>query len=156
MTLANGVKALIWPTPEEPGRMTVKVRFGGGYRMFGAKDAANIALGDMALVSSGMGALGQEEIDRLSTGRKLGFEFKIEDASFEFSAETRPDDMADQLYLFAAKLAMPRWDVNPFLRAKAAARLQYDAYSSSPQGVLERDLRYLQRDCRSALSHRDA
>ena len=146
VSFGNGVKALIWPTPDEPGRMTVKVRFGGGYRMFGPGDAANIGLGEMALVSSGVGPLGQEEIDRISTGRKLGFEFKIADTSFEFSAETRAADLADQLYLFAAKLAQPRWDVNPFLRAKAAARLQYDAYSTSPQGVLERDLRYLQRD----------
>ncbi len=146
VTFGNGVKALMWRTPEEPGRMTVKVRFGGGYRMFGDGDAANIALGEMALVSSGVGSLGQEELDRISTGRKMGFEFKIEEANFEFSAETRADDLADQLYLFAAKLAKPRWDVNPFLRAKAAARLQYDAYSSSPQGVIERDLRYLQRD----------
>jgi zinc protease len=146
VSLSNGVKALMWQTPEEPGRMTVKVRFGGGYRMFGGNDAANIALGEMALVSSGVGTLGQEELDQISTGRKMGFEFKIEDTSFEFSAETRAADLADQLYLFAAKLAKPRWDVNPFLRAKAASRLQYDAFASSPQGVLERDLRYLQRD----------
>src|SRR5262249_52457867 len=48
--------------------------------------------------------------------------------------------------LFAAKFAMPRWDPNPVLRAKAAARLQYESYATSPQGVLERDLKYLQRD----------
>ena len=146
VNFANGVKALMWQTPEEPGRMTVKVRFGGGYRMFGPNDAASITLGELALVSSGVGPLGQEELDRISTGRKMGFDFKIEDTNFEFSAETRADDLADQLYLFAAKLVNPRWDVNPLLRAKAAARLQYDAFSSSPQGVLERDLRYLQRD----------
>ena len=146
VNLANGVKALIWRTPEEPGRMTVKVRFGGGYRSFGPRDAAYIALGEMALVGSGVGPLGQEELDRIATGRKMGFDFKIEDAAFQFSAETRAADLADQLYLFAAKFANPRWDANPVLRAKAAARLQYDAFSASPQGVLERDLRYLQRD----------
>jgi zinc protease len=143
---ANGVKVLLWPTPEEPGRMTVKVRFGGGYRSFGPGDAAYIALGDMALVGSGEGKLGQEELDRISTGRKMGFEFKIEDANFKFSADTRSADLADQLYLFAAKFAQPRWDANPVLRAKAAARLQYESFASSPQGVLERDLKYLQRD----------
>ena len=37
--LANGVKALIWPVRDEPGRLTVKVRFGGGYRSFGPKRA---------------------------------------------------------------------------------------------------------------------
>ncbi len=143
---ANGVKALIWPTPEEPGRMTVKVRFGGGYRSFAPGDAAYIALGDMALVGSGVGSLGQEELDRISTGRKMGFDFKIDDGVFQFSADTRGADLADQLYLFAAKFAAPRWDANPVLRAKAAARLQYDAFAASPQGVLERDFKYLQRD----------
>ncbi|HEY0959413.1 MAG TPA: insulinase family protein [Novosphingobium sp.] len=143
---ANGVKVLMWPTQDEPGRVTVKVRFGGGYRSFTPGDAPYIALGEMALVGSGVGSLGQEELDRISTGRKMGFDFQIEDAAFEFSADTRPADLADQLYLFAAKFAMPRWDANPVLRAKAAARLQYEAYSTSPQGVLDRDLKYFQRD----------
>ncbi len=143
---ANGVKALIWPSQDEPGRVAVKVRFGGGYRSFKPADAPYIGLGEMALVGAGVGSLGQEELDRISTGRKMGFDFDIEDAAFEFSANTRPADLADQLYLFAAKFAMPRWDANPVLRAKAAARIQYEAFAISPQGVLERDLKYLQRD----------
>lgn len=146
LEFANGVKVLIWPTQDEPGRVAVKVRFGGGYRSFASGDAPYIALGEMALVGSGVGTLGQEELDRISTGRKMGFDFAIDDASFQFSADTRGADLADQLYLLAAKFAMPRWDVQPLIRAKAAARLQYEAYATSPQGVLERDLEYLQRD----------
>lgn len=142
----NGVKALIWPSADEPGRATVKVRFGAGYRAFTPGDAAYIELGEMALVGSGEGALGQEELDRISTGRKMGFEFSIGDSAFEFSADTRPADLTDQLYLFAAKFAMPRWDVNPVIRAKAAAKLQYESYATSPQGILERDLKFLQRN----------
>lgn len=145
VALDNGVKAMLWPVKEEPGRVSVKVRFGGGYRAFDAGDAPYITLGQMALVSSGVATLGQEELDRIATGRKMGFRFAIEDAAFEFSAETRPADLADQLYLFAAKLAMPRWDENPFQRAKAAAKLQYEAYETSPQGVLQRDLNFFQR-----------
>lgn len=141
---ANGVKVLLWPTTDEPGRLTVKVRWGAGYRQFASGDAPYIALGDMALVGSGEATLGQEEIDRVSTGRKMGFDFSIDDASFGFSADTRPADLADQLYLFAAKFALPRWDVNPFQRAKAAAKLQYESYATSPQGVLSRDLKLLQ------------
>ena len=145
LTMTNGVKALLWPVKEEPGRVTVKVRFGDGYRAFGPSDAPYISLGEMALVSSGVATLGQDDLDRVATGRKLGFEFKVEDAAFEFSAETRPQDLADQLYLFAAKLAMPRWDANPVLRAKAAAQLQYETFSTSPQGVLNRDLEFFRR-----------
>ncbi|MEZ5742672.1 MAG: insulinase family protein [Sphingomonadaceae bacterium] len=145
LTLANGVKALLWPVAEEPGRVTVKVRFGNGYRAFSEGDAPYIELGEMALVGSGMASLGQEELDRIATGRKMGFEFEVKDAAFEFGAETRPADLADQLYLFAAKLALPQWDENPVLRAKAAAQLQYEAYQTSPQGVLNRDLEFYQR-----------
>lgn len=145
LEFANGVKVLLWPTTDEPGRVSVKVRFGAGFRAFSAGDAAYIALGDMALVGAGQGQLGQEELDRISTGRKMGYDFAIQDASFQFSADTRSSDMADQLYLFAQKFAQPRWDSGPVLRAKAAARLRYESFSASPQGVLERDLEFLQR-----------
>ena len=139
----NGVRAILWSNDAEPGRVAVRVRFGSGYRGFEAKDAPYVGLGEMALVGSGLGELGQEEIDRLATGRKLGFDFKIDDAVFEFSAQTRSADVNDQLYLFAAKLGMPRWDANPVLRAKAAAELAYDTYATSPNGVLNRDLDFL-------------
>lgn len=141
----NGVRAILWSNDAEPGRVAVKVRFGSGYRAFDPDDAAYVHLGEMALVGSGVGELGQEELDRISTGRKMGFDFTIEDAHFTFSAQTRPDDLDDQLYLFAAKLAMPRWDANPVMRAKAAARLAYESYAASPGGILSRDLDWLIR-----------
>ena len=140
---ANGVKAILWANDAEPGRVALKVRFGSGYRGFSPDDAAYIGLGEMALVGSGIGDLGQEELDRISNGRKMGFDFAIGDGVFTFSAQTRAADLADQLYLFAAKLGMPRWDANPVIRAKAASRLAYESYASSPGGVLSRDLDYL-------------
>ncbi|WP_375291669.1 M16 family metallopeptidase [Qipengyuania sp.] len=142
---ANGVKALLWPSNAEPGRVAVKVRFGGGYRSLGDDDTAEASLGGLALVGSGVGPLGQEELDRISTGRKMGFDFTIEDGAFTFSAQTRPEDVADQLYLFAAKLAMPSWDPAPVIRAKAAATLAYQSYATSPAGVLGHELDGLER-----------
>ena len=144
--LSNGVKAILWPNDAEPGRVSVKVRFGSGYRGFGPNDGAYMSLGEMALIGSGVGELGQEELDQISTGRKMGFSFGITDGAFTLSAQTRGQDLADQLYLFAAKLGMPRWDPNPVIRAQAAARLAYESYGASPAGVLGRDLDYLLRD----------
>lgn len=144
LTFANGVKAMLWPVAEEPGRVVAKVRFGGGKRSIDPKDAVYLALGDYALVGSGEATLGLDDLDRISTGRKMGFDFSVDDAAFQMKAETRPQDLADQLYLFAAKLDLPRWDVNPFRRAKAAAKIQYDTFATSPQGVLNRDLEYYQ------------
>lgn len=143
VTLDNGTRAILWSNDAEPGRVTVKVRFGTGYRAFSSEDAPYILLGEMALVGSGLGELGQEELDRISNGRKMGFDFSIDDAVFSFGAQTRSADLADQLYLFAAKLGTPRWDANPVQRAKAAAKLAYDTYSASPGGILNRDLQYL-------------
>ena len=142
---ANGVKVLLWPTDNEPGRVTLKVRFGAGYRAFTAATAPYAALGEMALVGSGVGKLGQEELDKISTGRKMGFEFKIQDSTFSLSADTRAADLDDQLYLFAAKFANPRWDANPVLRAQAAAKLNYESFATSPQGLMQRDLKFYQR-----------
>ncbi|MGX7952229.1 M16 family metallopeptidase [Tsuneonella sp. HG249] len=142
LKFANGTSALLWSNNAEPGRVTVKVRFGSGRRGFAPQDAVYASLAQSALVGSGVGELGQEELDRISTGRKMGFDFAIDDGVFTFTAQTRSADLADQLYLFAAKLGMPRWDANPVLRAKAAAKLAYESYATSPNGVLERDFDY--------------
>ena len=91
-------------------------------------------------MGSGLGNLGQEELDRISTGRKMGFDFGIGDGAFVFSAQTRKEDLGDQLYLFAAKLGMPRWDANPVIRARAAGLLAYESYATSPNGVLGHEL----------------
>lgn len=143
LELSNGVRVQLWPNDAEPGRVAVKVRFGSGYRGFAPQDAPYAHLADMALIGSGLGELGQEELDRISTGRKLGFDFTIDDTAFVFDAQTRDEDLADQLYLFAAKLGMPRWDPNPVIRAQAASRLAYESFATAPGGLLNRDLQYL-------------
>ncbi|MCV0382145.1 MAG: insulinase family protein [Erythrobacter sp.] len=142
---ANGVKAIVWPNQGEPGRVSVKVRFGGGYRSIGAEDGTYASLGEMALIGSGVGELGQEELDRISTGRKMGFEFGISEGAFTFFAQTNARDLGDQLYLLAAKLDQPGWDPNPLIRSQAAARLAYESFATSPAGVLNRDLDALLR-----------
>ncbi len=146
LTFANGVRALIRDSDNEPGRVTVRVRFGAGWRGFGDDEAVYAEPGRMALVNSGLGPLGQSQLDRIATGRKLTFNFSIGDGAFEFEGITRAEDLADQLYLFAAKLADPRWDAAPFERARASALLSYETYSGSPTGIINRDLDYLLRD----------
>ncbi len=143
---ANGVKAILWANDAEPGRVAVKVRFGAGYRAIEPDEAVYANLGYAALIGSGIGELGQEELDILSTGRKFGFDFQAGDGAFTFFAQTREADLEEQLYLFAAKLAMPGWDPNPVIRAKAAGKLAYESYSANPGGILQRDLEYLASD----------
>src|SRR3546814_16992734 len=70
-------------------------------------------------MASGVGELGQDELDRLTTGRRIGMQFNIDDDAFEMNAVTRAADLEDQLHLLAAKLAFPRWDRAPVDRMKA-------------------------------------
>ncbi|HQV04878.1 MULTISPECIES: M16 family metallopeptidase [unclassified Novosphingobium] len=142
---ANGVKVQFWPTEDEPGRVTLKVRFGAGWRAFSPGNAPYATLGKTALVDAGVGPFDREAMDRAATGRKIGFDFEIDDATFVFKADTRAADLEDQLHLFASKFANPRWDGNPVLRAQAAAKINYESFAASPQGVLERDLKFLER-----------
>ena len=155
---ANGVRALLWPTDNEPGRATVRVRFGLGREGFEPDEGVYALLGQMALVSAGFGSVDQNQLEMLAAGRKLTFNFRIEDGSFEFEGLTRAEDVADQLYLFAAKLASPRWDPQPFERVRASALLSYDSLAGNPQGVVNRDLDWLLRgrDPRFAMPTPDA
>jgi len=155
---ANGVKVLLWPTNNEPGRATVRVRFGGGRQSFAPEEGVYALLGQTALMGSGFDMVDQNQLELLAAGRKMTFNFNIEDGTFVFEGLTRAEDVADQLYLFAAKLATPRWDAQPFERARASALLSYDSLAGSPEGVINRDLEWLMhgRDPRFATPAPDA
>ncbi len=115
---ANGVTALISNNKVEPGKVRVNVRFGTGNRSVAA-DAPNLLwTGDYALVASGIGPWGQNEIDQLTNGRQIQMNFAIDDDAFELSAESNPADLADQMRLIAGKLAQPRWDPAPIERLR--------------------------------------
>ena len=143
LTFANGVHALVSSSPSEASRVYVRVRFGGGLSGApGDRDTAAWA-GEMALVPSGLGKLGQEELDRLIAGRRIGLGFDIGEDAFVLGATTSAEDLTDQLRLMALKISRPNWDPNPVTRARAVALAGYAGLAASPSGVLQRDLEAL-------------
>ncbi len=143
---ANGVKMLLFSNPDDTGRVFVRVRFGAGYNAIPASKPSPAWAGDLALMEGGIGELGQDDIDQLVAGRQMGLDFGIDDDAFSIAALTSPRDYADQLTLMATKLAAPRWDPAPVLRAKVAARSAIPGYVASADGVLSRDLEGLLHD----------
>jgi zinc protease len=146
VTFANGVRALVYANSSETGRVYVRVRFGRGYTALPGDKPTVAWAGDTALVAGGIGKLNQDDIDQLTTGRRMGMDFDTIDDAFVFNAMTTPGDYADNLTLMAAKLAAPRWDPAPVARARAAMLAGYAGLGSSPDGVLSRDLEGLLRD----------
>jgi zinc protease len=138
---ANGVTALVSNNRVEPGKVRVNVRFGSGNRSVAA-DAPNLLwTGDYALLASGIGPWGQNEIDQLTNGRQIQMNFSIEDDAFELAAESRPADLADQMKLIAGQLSQPRWDAAPVERLRVGFLTGYDLNDATPNAVLDRNLR---------------
>jgi zinc protease len=146
VVFSNGVRLMLFPNDAEDGRVYVNVRFGGGYDALPADRQTPAWAADLALVSSGIGTLGQDELDALTAGRRIGMDFGIDDDAFSLSAMTSPADLADQLKLIAAKLAEPGWDPNPVIRARAVMLAGYPSLAGSPAGVIARDLEGLLHD----------
>lgn len=143
---ANGVTLFLFPNSAETEKVRINVRFGDGRRSFkpGRDPAAWAA--PYVLGANGIGALGQRELDELTNGRRISFEFAIDDDAFELSAVSRPADYRDQLRLYAAKLAFPGWNARPLERVKAVLRAAQDSNDSSAEAVLNRDLNWLLRN----------
>ncbi|MBM6575524.1 insulinase family protein [Microvirga sp. SRT01] len=143
---ANGVRLLIFANTGETGRVYVRTRFGSGYAALPTDRPSNAWAADLALVAMGVGKLDQGDLEQLSAGRRIGLDFGIDEDAFLLAAMTSPADYKDELRLMAAKLEYPRWDRAPILRAKAGALAAQATASSSPTGVLQRDLEGLLRD----------
>lgn len=146
VTFSNGVKLTLFANNAETEKVRVNVRFGHGQKDFSpTRKVANWA-GNYALMASGIGNLGQRELDDLTNGRRIGLDFSVDDDAFEMAAVTRPADFRDQLRLLATKLAYPRWDAAPVQRVKAGLLAAYDSMGTSPDAVMSRDLQWLLRD----------
>ncbi len=140
VTLSNGVNLVLFNQPEQVGKVFVSVRFGQGYRAFASNKPTLAWAGEAALISSGIGDLGQDELDRLTSARRLNMVFDISDDAFILRSATRASDLADQMKLLAAKLDRPGWDPAPVNRARAALALGIDTAGASPSSVLAREL----------------
>jgi zinc protease len=149
VSFANGSTLLLFQNPGEVGRVYVNVRFGRGMQALPAGRQTPAWAADLALVASGIaapgGVIGQEEIDQLTGDRQIQMSFGIGDDAFQFSGQTSPADLEDQLRLIAAKLQSPGWDPRPIARARALAVSSYAATSASPDAVIGRDLDRLLR-----------
>ena len=138
--LSNGVRLVLFANNAESGKILITARFGRGLQALPMSKTTVAWAGAAALVSSGIGDLGQEELDRLTSARRINMGFDVGDNAFALKAVTRPADFDDQMKLLAAKLAYPGWDPAPVNRARAAMGVGVETLGTSPPSVLGRDL----------------
>jgi zinc protease len=143
--LSNGVRLVLFLNKAEAGKILVNVRFGRGWQALPRDRTTPAWAGEAALISSGIGDLGQEELDRLTSARRINMGFDIADEAFVLKSVTRPSDFEDQMRLLAAKLDKPGWDPAPVNRARAAMVAGLNTMEGSPSAVLGRDLQQILR-----------
>jgi zinc protease len=140
LELSNGVRLVLFPSVAEIGKVMVVARFGNGLLGLPTDRPTLAWSGNAGMVASGIGDLGQEELDRLTSGRQVNMGFSTDEDAFELRGVTTAADLKDQLTLLAAKLQAPGWDPNPIVRARAAILAGYDSANASPLSVIGRDL----------------
>lgn len=146
VTFENGVKLLLLGNRSEPGKVYVHIRFGQGRQSFSPVQDDALWAAPYALMASGIGELGQRELTDLMNGRRLSFAFAIDDDAFTLKATSSPEDYADQLRLFATKLAFPRWDEAPLRRTMAMVEASHDPVPDTAAAAIERSLDWMLRD----------
>lgn len=140
--LSNGVRALLYPNKAESGQVRILVRFGRGYQALDPAQAGLFWSGRGVISESGIGTFSRTQIDQLVNGRRIELGFNVDNDAFEYSATTRPEDLADQLRLIAIKMENPNWDSAPLDREKAVAISSYRTFDMSATAVLQRELQY--------------
>ena len=143
LEFANGSRALLWPNAAEAGQVRVLVRFGRGYQSVAPGTANLFWSGPMVLGDNGIGKLNRTQLDQMMNGRRIELSFGVDNDAFEWTATTRPEDLADQLTLIATKMQVPGWQPAPVERAKSVAATDYASFEMSAMATLQRDLQYL-------------
>ncbi len=142
----NGVTLFLNPNKAEPGKVRIGIRFGHGQQSFSPDENAALWAVPSTLMASGIGDLDRLALEKLTNGRQLSLQFGIDDDAFTMDAVSSPEDYKDQLRLFAAKLAFPRWDAAPLARTVAALNVAYDPVPNSAGAAIDRNVGWLLRD----------
>jgi zinc protease len=140
--LSNGTRVLLYPNKAESGQVRVLVRFGRGYQAVEPAKGALFWSGQSIIAENGIAGFSRTQIDQLVNGRRIELAFAVDNDAFEFTAATRPEDLADQLKLIAIKMEHPGWDAAPLAREKALATSGYRSFEMSATAMLQRELQY--------------
>jgi zinc protease len=135
----NGSTLTFKRTEYDRGAVQVRLRFGGGLAAI-PPDRPSYGWLSGLVAPSGVAGLDLDAMERLLTGRRIGFSFAVEEDAFALAGLTNARDLPDQLRLFTAKLTHPRWDPALFARFRSAAVESFDLHLSSAATRAQREI----------------
>ncbi len=137
---ANGVRLTVRPTTFRQGQVLAHVRIGNGRVDLPADRAtAAWALDDDALLFGGTKALSVDAIQAALAGKVIKLQSAVMDDGLTLFGQTRPQDLAAQLQLFAALVSAPGWRDGALDRARTIEAAKARAAATSPNAQFARD-----------------
>ncbi len=142
----NGVRLNVKTTRFEKDKVSVVVRFDGGYLALPkAKPGLAWAL-PFAFVEGGLGRLEMQELEQTEPGHFAGVSLDVQEDAFRLSGDTVERDVLLQLQVLAAFATDAAYRPDGLRRMQAVADGQLREQASSATGVLSRQLAGLTRD----------
>jgi zinc protease len=136
----NGVKLNVKSTTFEKDKVSVIVRFAGGYlAMPKTKRGVAWAL-PFAFVEGGLGKLEIGELEQTEPGHFAGINLDLDEDVFQLSGDTVERDVLLQLRVLAAFFTDPAYRPDGLRRLQSAGDGQLREQSATPMGVLAREI----------------
>ncbi|MBV8594163.1 MAG: insulinase family protein, partial [Caulobacteraceae bacterium] len=142
LAFANGVRLTVKPTAFRQDQVLVEVRVGGGRRDLPA-DRPGMGWAAQAVVPGGLGKITFDDASRALAGKVLSANFALRDDAWEFTGQTRGEDLAAELQLLAAYLSDPGFRPEAFERLRAGTLAELPQLEATPGGVAQRELAHL-------------
>ncbi len=136
----NGVKLNVKSTAFEKDKVSVVVRFAGGYLAL-SKSKRGLAWAiPFAFVEGGLGQLEIGELEQTEPGHFAGINFDLDEDVYQLSGDTVERDVLLQLRVLAAYFTDPAYRPDGLRRLQSAGDGQLRAQLASPMGVLAREI----------------
>lgn len=136
----NGVKLNVKSTTFEKDKVSVIVRFAGGYLAL-PKTKRGVAWAlPFAFVEGGLGKLTIGELEQTEPGHFAGINLDLDEDVFQLSGDTVERDVLLQLRVLAAFFTDPAYRPDGLRRLQSAGDGQLREQNSTPMGVLAREI----------------
>ncbi|MBE1509689.1 M16 family metallopeptidase [Rhizobium viscosum] len=135
---ANGVRLTIKPTKLRANEVLVREDIGRG-RLDLPNDRPLPIWASPAVVLSGTKAMDYPDLQKALAAKIAGIDFSVDDSSFQFTGQTRTEDLATQLQIMAAYTSDPTYRPDVFSRVRQAYLNNLDQYEATPGAIISRD-----------------
>ncbi len=133
----NGVRLNVKRTDFRERQIQVRVRVGQGQLSLPPGQAALSWIGGQAFGACGLAAHSDDELRRLTAGKRVGLGFAVQPDAFQLDQSTTSEDLLLQCELFCAYLMHPGWREEGLREVQQQLGPMFEALAHRPDGPVQ-------------------